>query len=85
MGTIFICDSGWQYRLEIYPEENKVYTGSRPGMKSDPLFVLTDSYLNGCKYLVWNIATTPKSDISAIFQQASCHLRIYVPNEESTN
>ena len=79
VGTIFICDNGWQYRLEIYPEENKKYTGTRPGMMNSEFFVLTEAYLDGCKYLVWNIASSPKSDISAIFAQAACHLRIYVP------
>lgn len=79
VGTVFICDNGWQYRLEIFPEENQKYTGTRPGMKDEEFFVLTEAYLNGCKYLVWNIASEPKSDISAIFAQAACHIRIYVP------
>ena len=78
-GTVFICDSGWQYRLEIYKEENKKYDGTRPGLSTEQFFVLNESFLNGCQYISWNIASSPKSDISSIFAQAACHLRIYVP------
>ncbi|MBR7185804.1 MAG: DUF4886 domain-containing protein, partial [Clostridia bacterium] len=30
LGSIFICDPGWQYRLEIFVKENAAYTGERP-------------------------------------------------------
>ena len=83
VGTIFILDSGWQYRLEIYVEENAKYTGARPGLSTQPFFVLTEDFLNGCNYIAWNISSSPKTDISAIYQQAACHLRIYIPNTDS--
>lgn len=80
-GSVFICDEGWQFRLEIFPEANKKYGGSRPGMISSGVFVLTDKFLDSCKYVTWNIASSPKSDISEIYSQAACHVRVYVPNK----
>ena len=82
VGTIFILDTGWQYRLEIYTEENAKYTGTRPGLSTETYFVLTEEFLNGCQYVAWNISASPKADISAIYQQASCRLRIYIPNAQ---
>lgn len=79
VGTVFVCDEGWQYRLEIYTNENASYKGTRPGMNTSRVFVLTEDFLNGCKYVAWNISSNPKSDISAIYAQAACHLRVYVP------
>ena len=79
VGSVFIVDSGWQYRLEIFPSKTQKYTGSRPGMTTQQIFVLTDAYLNGCKYLTWNIASNPKGDISARYAQAAVRLRVYVP------
>lgn len=81
VGTVIICDAGWQYRLEIFPSENAKYTGTRPGMTTAQFFTLTAEYLNGCTYLGWNIASSPKSDISAIYAQAAAHMRIYVPTK----
>lgn len=82
VGTIFILDFGWQYRLEIYTQENAKYTGSRPGLSTETYFVLTEEFLNGCKYIAWNISSSPKKDISNRYQQASCRLRIYIPNAQ---
>ena len=81
IGSVFICDSGWQYRLEIHPSQTEVYTGTRPSLSTKSFFTLTDSFLHGCKYVAWNIASSPKSDISAIYAQAAVHLRIYVPKK----
>lgn len=81
VGTVFILDSGWQYRLEIFPSKTVKYTGKRPGMTTDQVFVLTEAYLDGCKYVTWNIASNPKSDISARYAQAAVHLRVYVPKD----
>lgn len=78
-GSIVICDKGWQYRLEIYPSENEKYTGTRPTMNSSAYYVITEEFLNGCKYIAWNVASNPKSDISQIYAQAACHVRVYVP------
>ncbi len=80
VGTIFIVDSGWQYRLEIYETDNAKYTGSRPAISTNPFFILTEDFLKGCQYIAWNISSSPKSDISQIYAQAACHLRVYIPN-----
>lgn len=79
LGTIFIVDSGWQYRLEGFVTENAKYTGTRPGMITQNFFVLDADFVKDMKYLVWNISSNPKSDISKLYAQAACHLRIYVP------
>lgn len=79
VGTLFIVDSGWQYRLEIYPSEDAKYTGTRPGMITTQFHELTREFMGECQYLAWNISSSPKTNISAIYAQAACHLRIYVP------
>ncbi len=80
VGTVFIVDAGWQYRLEGFVTENAKYTGTRPGMITQNFYVLDASFLGDFNYLVWNISSNPKSNISQIYDQAACHLRIYVPN-----
>lgn len=80
-GALFFCDSGWQYRLEIFPAENQKYSGTRPGMMSSGMFVLSEKFLDGCGYIAWNVSSDPKSDISDIYAQAACHVRVYVPNK----
>ena len=80
VGTIFIVDEGWQYRLEGFVTEDAKYTGKRPGMITQNFFVLDANFLGDMNYLVWNIASNPKTDISKLYAQAACHLRIYVPN-----
>ena len=79
VGSLVFCDAGWQYRLEIYTEENAKYSGTRPAMSSAQFFTLTEEFLNGCNYIAWNVASDPKSDISAIYAQAAAHIRVYVP------
>ncbi len=79
VGSIIISDEGWQYRMEIFPNATTKYTGSRPGITTARFFVLTDEFLNGCTYMGWNVSSNPKSDISSIYAQAACHVRVYVP------
>ena len=81
LGTVFICDAGWQYRLEIYTDPNAKYGGSRPAMSSANFFALNEGHMKDAKYMAWNIASSPKSDISAVYAQAAVHLRIYVPSK----
>ena len=81
LGTIFIVDNGWQYRLDIFVDSSSKYNGTRPGMNTMEFFVLTQEFMSDCNYLAWNIASNPKGDISAIYAQAACHLRVYVPNK----
>lgn len=80
LGTVFILDSGWQYRLEIYTEENAKYTGKRPRLSTNPIFVLDADFMNDAKFIAWNISSSPKTNISQLYAQAACHLRVYVPN-----
>lgn len=80
VGTIFILDSGWQYRLEIYTSENAKYTGTRPSMSTDEIFVLTDEFIGDCNYIAWNISSNPKTNISSKYAEAAYRLRIYIPN-----
>lgn len=79
LGTVFICDPGWQYRLEKYENTTAKYSGSRPGNKTDELFVLDQAFLGSCKYVTWNVSTINRDDISAIYAQAVCHVRVYLP------
>ena len=80
-GTVFICDSGWQYRVEVYTDKDSKYTGTRKGMQNYEFFVLTQEFLGDAKYVSWNIAASPKADISAIFDQAAVHVRVYIPKK----
>ena len=79
VGSVFICDDGWQYRLEKFQQENAKYNGTRPGMITQNLYVLSADFVADCQYFTWNVASNPKDDISARFNQAAVHLRIYVP------
>lgn len=79
LGTIFICDTGWQYRVEIYTDKDSKYGGTRKGMQSMEFFTLTQAFLGDAKYVAWNIASSPKADISKIFDQAAVHVRVYLP------
>ena len=79
LGTIFIADDGWQYRLEKYTDANAKYTGTRPGTRTVPFYVLDADFRGECRYFTWNVSSNPSSDISAIYAQAACHVRIYVP------
>jgi hypothetical protein len=81
VGTVFIVDEGWQYRLEGFVTENAKYTGTRPGMVTQNFFVLDEAFLKDMQYIVWNISSNPKTNISQIYAQAACHLRIYVSNK----
>ena len=82
VGTVFILDSGWLLRIDIFPDETNKYTGSRPATSTAKFFVLSDSFLNGCKYLGWNISTNPKGNISDRYAEAASHLRVYIPNAQ---
>ncbi len=79
LGTLFFCDTGWQYRVEIYTERDAKYGGTRKGMQSMEFFVLTQEFLGDAKFVSWNIAASPKADISKIFDQAAAHVRVYLP------
>ena len=78
-GTVFVCDYGWRFRLEQYETTTQKYTGARHGGCVDPFFVLTDEFLNGCKYVAWSVSSNPRTDISKKFDEAYTHIRIYVP------
>ncbi len=81
VGTVFITDSGWQFRPEIYTDENSKYTGTRPSMVTSRFFVLTKDFMGNASYIAWNISSNPKSDISAIYHHAAVHVRVYVPQK----
>ena len=50
-------------------------------MISTGMFVLSEIFLDVCGYIAWNVSSDPKSDISDIYAQAACHVRVYVPNK----
>jgi len=85
VGTVFVLDEGWQYRLEIYEKENEKYTGTRPGFITQRIFVLTDDFLKGCQYVAWNISANPKKNISNLYLEAATHLRIYIPSTNAAD
>jgi hypothetical protein len=79
VGTIFICDTGWRYLLEIFPDEDEIYTGRRHAGTTEPFYILTEEFVDGCKYIAWDVSSWPKTDISAMYSQAAEHIRVYVP------
>lgn len=81
LGSIFIADEGWQYRIDIYTDAEQKYAGKRPGMITQRFYQLDSALMSDATLLAWNISANPKRDISAIYAQAACHLRIYVPNK----
>lgn len=44
-----------------------------------PFFVLSEEFLDGCTYVAWSVSSWPKTDISADFDAAYPHVRVYVP------
>ena len=78
-GSIFICDEGWRYLLEVFPDADVIYTGTRHSGTTESFYVLTEEMIDGCKYIAWDVSSYPKTDISAIFHQAAAHIRVYVP------
>ena len=79
VGTIFVCDYGWRFRLEQYKNKTDKYTGARHAGCVDSFFVLTDKFLNGCQYLAWSVSANPRKDISEVYEEAQSHIRIYIP------
>ena len=79
VGTIFVCDYGWRFRLEQFKTQTEKYTGSRHGGCVDSFFVLTEKFLNGCEYVAWSVSSNPRSDISDQYEEAYTHIRIYIP------
>lgn len=78
VGTVSICDAGWQYRPEKWLE-SKAAAASRPGMVSSGVVVIDEAWWSDNAWCAFNISSSPKSDISANFASAAAHLRIYVP------
>ncbi len=78
-GSIFICDEGWRFLIDIFPNENEIYKGTRPSGVTDAFYMITEEFLNGCKYIAWNVSSYPKTDISSKFAEAATHIRVYVP------
>ncbi len=82
LGSVFVADDGWQYRIEIYTDADQKYGGKRPGMITQRFYQLDSALMSDATWLAWNISSNPKRDISAIYAQAACHIRIYVPNKQ---
>jgi len=79
IGSVFITDKGWQFRPEIYVTDTEKYTGTRPSICRESFFQLTEAFMGDCGYIAWNVSSSPKTDISRIYAQAACHVRVYVP------
>ena len=78
VGSVIICDSGWQYRPEKWLE-SKAAASSRPGMVSSGVVVIDEAWWGSNAWCAFNVSSSPKTDISANFANAAAHLRIYVP------
>lgn len=79
VGTVIICDPGWQYRPEKWLQ-SKAPAKTRPSLSSTPLTVMDEAWWGDNAWCAFNIASLPKSNISANFASAAAHLRFYVPN-----
>lgn len=81
LGALFIADEGWQYRIDIYTDADQKYGGKRPGMITQRFYQLDAALMGNATLLAWNISSNPKRDISKIYAQAACHLRVYLPKQ----
>ena len=79
VGTIFVCDYGWRFRLEQFPDANTKFTGTRHDGCVDPYFIVTEEFLKDCTYLAWSVSSDPRSDLSDCVEEAYSHIRIYIP------
>lgn len=77
-GSVIICDLGWQYRPEMWVNTSQKAT-ARPTIITAAVTVLDASFWGNDQYLAWNISSSPKGDISALYAAAASHVRVYIP------
>ena len=76
--SIIICDSGWQYRPELWVSLT-VKATTRPSMVTDNIKLLDKNFWGSNQYFAFNIAASPKTNISAYYAAAASHVRVYIP------
>ncbi len=80
VGTVIICDSGWQFRPEKWLE-SKAAAAQRPGMVTENVTLMDEAWWGNNAWCAFNVSAQPKRDISESFAAAASHLRIYVPKK----
>lgn len=78
VGSLIICDAGWQYRPELWQSATAA-AKSRPAITTANITLLDAKYFGDCRFIAFNISSNPKSDISAHYPAAVSHVRVYVP------
>lgn len=81
MNAVIICDDGWQYRAEKWPNATDLAT-SRGGNVTDAITVLTADWWGTDTYFAFNLSKTSGEKISSDYAAAATHIRIYVLIEE---
>lgn len=76
--SLIICDSGWQYRPELWVSLS-AKAAKRPAIVSDNIKLLDSAFWQDNKYFAFNISASPKTDISSYYAAAASHVRIYIP------
>lgn len=76
--AIIICDTGWQYRPELW-ESLTIAAKTRPAMTTANITLMNAAFWGSSNYFAFNIAANPKANISAYYASAATHIRIYIP------
>jgi hypothetical protein len=76
--SIIICDTGWQFRPELWESPNAA-ARTRPEMSTANITLMNAAFWGSNNYFAFNIAASPKADISLYYAAAATHIRIYIP------
>lgn len=77
--AVIICDDGWQYRPELWPDETDA-AETRPDNVSTPAVLLSLAWWGTNTYFAFNVSKTSGEKISSDYADAANHVRIYIPN-----
>ncbi len=76
--SIIICDPGWQFRPELWETLDQP-AKTRPELTTANITLMDAKFWGSNNYFAFNIAASPKADISEYYAAAATHIRIYIP------
>ena len=80
MNAVIICDYGWQYRPELWPDETSL-PSKRGNNTSVAAKVLDEAFWGNYTVFAMNISSSPQTVIDDCYDAAASHVRIYVSIE----
>ncbi len=77
VGTVIILDDGWQYRPEAWA--NSDAQSSRPGVVTNNVLVITESFWDGYRYRAFNLSAAGAGKDLTNEKDVASHMRFYFP------